>query len=184
MLNIAVIGLGWWGRVLVGLARPSYKLRVVRVADVSPQAQAFAAEHDVLFSSTLDEVLRDSAVQAVVLCTPHTQHAEQIVAAARAGKHVFREKPLSMTRRDVLRAVAAVEQAGVALAVGPEKRFEPPSIGVFGSQGWAEVRDRAHPEAPEGWTLTTCLRGGRMQSVDMPPTPRWARRLIRYPANR
>ena len=117
MLNLAVIGLGWWGRIIVDLARGSEKLRVVRVADVSPQAQAFAAERGLPFSSTLEEVLSDASVQAVVLCTPHTLHTDQIVAAARAGKHVFCEKPLSMTRRDVLRALAAVEEAGVTLAL-------------------------------------------------------------------
>ena len=109
MLNIAVIGLGWWGRILVGLAARSDKLRVVRVADVNPQAQSFAQERELPFSTSFEEVLADPKVQGVVLCTPHSQHTGQIVAAARAGKHVFCEKPLSMTRADVLRAVAAVE---------------------------------------------------------------------------
>ena len=281
MLNIAVIGLGWWGRIIVDLARQSDRLRVVRVADVNPQAAAFAQDRDLPCSASFEDVLRDPKVQAVVLCTPHSQHTDQIVAAAQAGKHVFCEKPLSMTRADVLRAVAAIEKAGVALAVGHEKRFEPPvlevmrllksgalgtplqveanfsqdkflalsadnwrlsgkeapagpmtatgihlldlSIGVFGeaetahcsvrqlgsqltngdtlaalvtfkrgghalisailatpfagrfavygSQGWAEVRDKTHPEAPEGWTLTTQLRGERAVSVDIPPAP-------------
>jgi predicted dehydrogenase len=281
MLNVAVIGLGWWGRTIVDVVRGSSKLRVVRVADLDPKAQAFANERGLPCSATLDEALADPAVQGVVLCTPHTQHTDQIVAVARAGKHVFCEKPLSMTRRDVLRAVAAVQEAGVALAVGHEKRFEPPiievmrllktgvlgtplqveanfsqdkflaldkdnwrlsgveapagpmtatgihlldlSVGVFGpaatvftsvkqlgsgltngdtlaalvtfqrgghalisailatpfagrfavfgSKGWAEVRDKTHPEAPEGWTLTTCLRGGRPQSIDIAPAP-------------
>src|SRR6185437_7837863 len=48
---------------------------------------------------------------------------------------------------------------------------------VFGNRGWAEVRDKAHPEAPEGWTLTTCLRGGRVHSVDLPPAPAVLRNL-------
>lgn len=280
-MNIAVVGLGWWGRIIVQLVRQSDKLRVVRVADVDPQAAGFAAQHGIPFSPAFDAVLADPTVQGVVLCTPHTQHTDQIVAAARSGKHVFCEKPLSMTRREVLRAVAAVQEAGVTLAVGHEKRFEPPiielmrllksgalgtplqveanfsqdkflgldpsnwrlsgaeapagpmtatgihlldlSIGVFGeaetvlarvaqlgsgltngdtlaalvtfrrgghalisailatpfvgrfavfgSQGWAEVRDKTHPEAPEGWTLTTCLRGERALSVDMAPAP-------------
>lgn len=281
MLNIAIVGLGWWGRVLVDLASTSQKLCVVRVADVSPQAQDFARERGLPFSSTFEDVLADPKVQAVVLATPHSQHTAQIIAAARSGRHVFCEKPLSMTRADVLRAVEAVEQAGVALAVGHEKRFEPPilevmrllregvlgtplqveanfsqdkflaldpanwrlsgaeapagpmtatgihlldlAVGVFGeaesvlasvkqlgsgltngdtlaalvrfkrgghalisamlatpfagrfavygSLGWAEVRDKTHPEAPEGWTLTTCLRGQRATSVDLPPAP-------------
>ena len=281
MLNIAVVGLGWWGRTIVDLAGRSDRLRLVRVADVSPQAAQFADQRQLAFSPNFDDVLADPQVQGVVLCTPHTQHTDQIVAAARAGKHVFCEKPLSMTRVDVLRAVAAVTEAGVALAVGHEKRFEPPivelmrllqsgalgtplqveanfsqdkflslasdnwrlsgteapagpmtatgihlldlSIGVFGpaanvltrvaqlgsgltngdtlaalvtfrggghalisailatpfagrfavygSKGWAEVRDKTHPEAPEGWTLTTCLRGGPAVAVEMAPAP-------------
>ena len=73
-----------------------------------------------------EEALKDPAVQGVVLCTPHTQHADQIVAAANAKKHVFCEKPLSLNRADVLRAVKACSQNEVALAVGHEKRFEPP----------------------------------------------------------
>ncbi|MDM0037309.1 Gfo/Idh/MocA family oxidoreductase [Variovorax sp. J22P271] len=281
MLNVAVIGLGWWGRIIVDLLASSEKLRVVQVADVSPLAESFATERGIRFSTGFDEVLKDPNVQGVVLCTPHSQHTRQIVEAARAGKHVFCEKPLSMTRADVLEAVAAVESAGVALAVGHEKRFEPPilevmrlvkagalgtplqveanfsqdkflaldssnwrlsgkeapagpmtatgihlldlAVGVFGeadtvhvsvkqlgspltngdtlaalvtfkrgghalisailatpfagrfavygSAGWAEVRDKTHPEAPEGWTLTTCLRGEPAKSVDIAPAP-------------
>ncbi len=52
-------------------------------------------------------------MQGLVLCTPHSQHTDQIVAAAASGKHVFCEKPLSMTRSGVLRAIEAVDRAGV-----------------------------------------------------------------------
>ena len=45
----------------------------------------------------LDDVLRDDAVDAVILCTPHRFHTDQIIAAAAHGKHVFCEKPLSTT---------------------------------------------------------------------------------------
>ena len=213
-----------------------------------------------------------------MLCTPHTQHADQIVAAANAKKHVFCEKPLSLNRADVLRAVKACSQNEVALAVGHEKRFEPPiqelvrlakagelgtllqieanfsqdkflsltadnwrmsekeapagpmtatgihlldlSVGLlgpaqqvyarvrqlgsrlvngdtlgilvthksganslisavlatpfdgrfalYGNKGWAEVRDKAHPEAPQGWTLTTSFRGAEKKIHGIP----------------
>src|SRR5204863_7668839 len=215
----------------------------------------------------------------VVLCTPHTQHTEQIVRAANAKKHVFCEKPLSLSRKDVLRAVETCNQNGVKLAVGHEKRFEPPiqelmrmvksgelgtplqieanfvqdkflslpadnwrlsnkeapagpmtatgihlldlSVGVFGpadrvfasvktlgsqlvngdtlgilvnfksggnallsailatpfdgrfavycNKGWVEVRDKAHPEAPQGWTLTVHRRGGEKTAQEFLP---------------
>ena len=278
-LAIAVVGLGWWGRVIVPLAKTSAKLRVVAVADPDPAAAGFAAQHNVPLAKSFEALLRNREVGGVVLCTPHTLHADQIAAAAQAGKHVFCEKPLSLSRKDVLRAVQACNDHRVALAVGHEKRFEPPiqelmrmvkagelgtplqieanfvqdkflslppdnwrlssteapagpmtatgihlldlSIGamgpaervfasvrtlgsrltngdtlgilvnfrsggnallsavlatpfdgrfaLYGSQGWAEVRDKAHPEAPRGWTLTTHLRGNEKELREYPP---------------
>src|SRR5256885_1911457 len=97
-LNVAVAGLGWWGRVIAPLAKTSAKLRVVRVADPAPAAGEFAASQGIPLSGKLDEALADPQVQAVVLCTPHTLHTEQIIAAASAKKHVFCEKPLSLSR--------------------------------------------------------------------------------------
>ena len=280
MLNVAVVGMGWWGKIIVPLIAKSEKLKVAKVVEVNPTAVAdFASEHRVEVVSDFSAVLADPTIQGVVLCTPHTQHTDQIVAAARAGKHIYCEKPLSMTRADVLRAVEAVNTAKVALAVGHERRFEPPiielmkvvksgelgiplqveanfsqdkflslpadnwrlsgkeapagpmtatgihlldlSVGIFGeadrvfasvkqlgsqlvngdtlailvsfktgghalisailatpfegrfavycNKGWIEVRDKTHPEAPEGWVLTKTLRGGVRTSVEYPP---------------
>src|SRR5207244_7549595 len=73
-----------------------------------------------------EDAVKDPNVQGVVLCTPHTLHTDQIIKAASAKKHVFCEKPLSLSRADVLRAVKACNDNRVALAVGHEKRFEPP----------------------------------------------------------
>ena len=83
------------------------KLRVVRVADPAPAAAEFARAQELPLSKDLDDALRDPQVQGVVLCTPHTLHTDQIVRAANAKKHVFCEKPLAMSRADVLKSVAA-----------------------------------------------------------------------------
>jgi predicted dehydrogenase len=274
MLKVAVIGLGWWGRTIVPLLADSGKLRVVRAVDANPAA----AIEDIPFSRDYGQALGDPSVQGVVLCTPHSLHTGQIVQAAQAGKHVFCEKPLSMSRNDVLRAVAACNENRVVLAVGHEKRFEPPvqevfrllkagelgtplqieanfsqdkflslppdnwrisgkeapagpltatgihlldlSVGVFGpakrvfasvrqlgsalangdtlavladfghghslisavlatpfdgrfavygSRGWVEVRDKAHPEDPQGWILTKQIRGRGKSVTEYPP---------------
>ena len=93
-LGIAVVGLGWWGRVIVPLAKTSAKLRVVAAADPDPAAAEFAAREQVPLSRSYEEVLRNPQVQGLVLCTPHTLHTDQIVSAAKAKKHVFCEKPL------------------------------------------------------------------------------------------
>lgn len=228
MLDVAVVGLGWWGRIVVSLLAGSRRLRV-----------------------------------------------------ARAGRHVFCEMPLALTRADAQRALTARESAGVVLGVGHERRYEPGiaelrrllaageigrplqieanfsqdkfpdmpsdnwrlspaeapggplsatgihlvdlSVSIFGqpeqafasvrqlgnhlvngdtlgapltfrdgghaplsailatpfdgrfaaygSKGWFEVRDKAHPEQPEGWMLTHCARGGRPQRRETPPAP-------------
>ena len=62
---------------------------------------------------------------AVILSTPHKHHAAQIVAAAKAGKHVFCEKPLCTTAREMDAVIEAVTAARVQLGIGHERRFEP-----------------------------------------------------------
>ena len=230
---------------------------------------------------TLEAALADPKVAAVILCTPHSTHCEQIVAVAKAGKHVFCEKPFCMSTAEVTRALAAVSAAGVTVGVGHERRFETPvadlmrladsgalgtllqvegnfsqdkfiglaadnwrlsakeapagpltatgihmldlairflgpgqdvlarvrqlgsplvngdtlgvlmthksganslisailatpfmgRFAVYGSQGWAEIWDRNHPESPQGWIVRTKLRGGEVQTKEYPPMP-------------
>jgi predicted dehydrogenase len=278
MVNAALVGLGWWGRTILKLLQGNAKLRIVKTVDVSDEAAAVAREHGVAFTRDLDAALADPAVEAVILCTPHSQHTRQIVRAANAKKHVFCEKPLSLSRADVEQAVAACNANGVALAVGHERRFEPPlleiqrlvtsgalgtvlqieanfsqnlflalkpdnwrvssteapagpltatgihmldlSVGlcgpvkrvlanvrrlgsnlangdtlailvdfesganalisailatpfdgrfaVYGTKGWAEVRDKSHPQEPKGWWLLKSVEAGKVETVDYP----------------
>ncbi len=72
-----------------------------------------------------EAALADPAIDAVVLATPHTQHTDQIIAAAAAGKHVFTEKPLGVNAAAAARAAAACAAAGVTLSVGYNWRFQP-----------------------------------------------------------
>src|SRR5258706_9960424 len=120
-LGVAVVGLGWWGRTIVPLLKGSDKLRAVVGVDVQPMSDV-----GIPVETDFAKALNYPGVEGVILCTPHTQHTEQIVRAAAAGKHVFCEKPLSLTRADVIKAVQACALNGVALAVGHEKRFQPP----------------------------------------------------------
>jgi predicted dehydrogenase len=129
MFNVAVVGLGWWGMTIVSVLRASTKVRVTKAVEVDAASAAdFGAQHGIPVVSDFPDVLRDPSIEGVVVCTPHTRHTDQIVAAAQAGKHVFCEKPLSMTRADVVRAVDAVNANKVALAVVHEPRFEPPIL--------------------------------------------------------
>jgi predicted dehydrogenase len=123
-----MIGLGWWGKKMVSVIQGhSSELRIVRA--VEPQidsVRAFAEEQGIPVSANYEDALNDEAVQAVILATPHSLHEAQIEAAVRAGKHIFCEKPLALTRRGAERAVAACRDAGLVLGMGHERRFEPP----------------------------------------------------------
>ena len=127
MLDAAIVGLGRWGQNLVDAVQgKSDRLRFVRAVVRNPASCAeYAAARGLAVGTDLAAALADPAVQAVVLATPHSLHAAQIVAAAAAGKPVFCEKPLALTRADAARATAACARAGVALAVGHDKRFWP-----------------------------------------------------------
>ncbi|MCB4768753.1 Gfo/Idh/MocA family oxidoreductase [Ancylobacter sp. Lp-2] len=127
MLNVAIIGLGRWGQTLVAsVQEKSDLLRFTTGATGSrAKAEAFAAGAGITLKDSYEEVLADPAVEAVVLATPHLQHAAQIEAAARAGKHVFVEKPFTMSKASAEAAVAASEAAGITLALGHNRRFHP-----------------------------------------------------------
>jgi predicted dehydrogenase len=125
MINAAIIGLGRWGQNLVNSVQgKSAKIRFVRGAVRHPEAaQEFAATQGFELSTSLDEVLADKRVQAVVLATPHSTHVGQIVACAQAGRPVFCEKPLALSTAEARRATEACAKAGVVLGVGQDKRF-------------------------------------------------------------
>jgi predicted dehydrogenase len=127
MIDAAIVGLGRWGKTLVEAVQgKSGRLRFTRAVSRSPDAHRdFAATHRLEFTGDLEAALTDRSIDAVVLATPHSLHCEQIVAAAAAGKHVFCEKPLCLTKAEAERAIAACEAEEVVLGVGTDKRFFP-----------------------------------------------------------
>jgi predicted dehydrogenase len=127
MIRAAIVGLGNWGQRLVdAVDRQSNRIRFVAgVTRTVAKAADFAAARGFPLGDDYAAVLADPAVDAVVLATPHSQHCEQIVRAAAAGKHVYTEKPLTLDRASAERATAACRDAGVVMAVGFNRRFRP-----------------------------------------------------------
>jgi predicted dehydrogenase len=127
MINAAIVGIGWWGqKIVTAVQGKSTRMRFIRGVSKEPDdVRDFAARHNIALSTELNDVLADPRVEAVVLATPHSLHTQQIVACAQAGKAVFCEKPLALTRADAVRAVEACKQAGVLLGIGTNKRFWP-----------------------------------------------------------
>jgi len=127
MIDAGIVGLGWWGNVLVeSVQGRSDRIRFVHgVARDPASKQEIARRHGLALSPTLAAMLADPAVQAVVLATPHSLHRAEIEAVAAAGKPVFCEKPLTLTAADAVAAVGAARTAGTLLAVGHNRRFLP-----------------------------------------------------------
>lgn len=127
MINAAIVGLGWWGRVLTDVVQgKSEAIRVVAgQTRTRSKAEGYAGEKGFRLLDSYEEVLADPEVEAVLLATPHSAHRDQVIAAAAAGKHVFVEKPLSLTLSDARAALDAVESAGVSFGIGFNRRFSP-----------------------------------------------------------
>lgn len=126
MLRTAIVGLGSWGRELVESARGSSLLRYTAACTRSPaKVEGFCREHGMALAASFDAVLDDPRIDAVVLATPNSLHAAQVMRAAQAGKHIFVEKPFALDRASARAALAAVKKAGVVLGVGFNRRFHP-----------------------------------------------------------
>jgi predicted dehydrogenase len=125
MIDAAIVGLGRWGRTLVDAVQgKSDKLCFTCAVSRNPdRIRDFAGRHRLELVGDLSQVLADPTIGAVVLATPHSLHCEQVIVAAQAGKAVFCEKPLTLTKTEAARAIEACRKAGVVLGVGTDKRF-------------------------------------------------------------
>ena len=147
MLDVAIIGLGWWGKILTQTLAESSKIRVTRLFDLDEQGRKFADEAGVPFAGSFEEVLGDDGIDAVILATPHSFHESQIIAVSGAGKHVFCEKPLCLNRDSALRAIDAVTRSGVKIGIGHERRYEPPIMDAMDMARAGELGKLMHVEA-------------------------------------
>ncbi len=127
MLNTAIVGLGWWGKTLVKAAKDfGAPLRFTRGVSLEPDTvRDFAAEYKLALGTSLDEVIADPSIEAVVLATPHSKHPAQVKAIAAAGKHIYCEKPFALSKAEAAAMLEAVKRAGVVIGVGHHFRLMP-----------------------------------------------------------
>ncbi len=115
-MGLLVVGTGFFGARRAAAARLTSKLRLVAVADRDPaSAERVAARLGVVAVPDLAVGLESGGVDAVVIATPHADHAEAVRMALEAGKHVLCEKPLATTAEDAAAMVRACDAAGVQL---------------------------------------------------------------------
>src|ERR1700687_1919356 len=126
MFRMAIVGVGRWGMTQVNSTAGSPMLRFTAANTRTRQtAEAFCREKSLRWTADLEDILRDHAIDAVILATPHSQHPDQVIRAAAAGTHVFVEKPFALTLGEADQMLEAADKAGIVLAVGFNRRFHP-----------------------------------------------------------
>ncbi len=126
-LRFGLIGAGRIGPVHAEtLAFRVPQAQLVAIADLNPQAANSVAGRCNIprVLSSGEEIIADPEIDAVAICSPTDTHADLIVAASQAGKHIFCEKPISLSLKEIDRSMAAVDAAGIKLQVGFNRRFD------------------------------------------------------------
>ena len=151
-VRVGLAGLGRMGRIhaanLSGRC-PSAQLACVFDADADVARRA-GEQFGVPWVKSYEDILADGAVDAVAIAAPTGTHAEFCVRAARAGKHIFCEKPISLDRQATVGTIDAVIGAGVMFQAGFHRRFDP---------DWAAAADRIQAgELGDVYLFRTSLR--------------------------
>ena len=170
ILACAFVGTGWWGAELARAAASlPDRIRIAGFLSLDEaECRKLSGQHGGEVFSSLDQILSSASVDAVVLATPHSQHAAQAIAVAEAGKHVFVEKPMGLSVAECDRVVKAVADAGVVLGVGFNRRTAP--LAIKAKAAFASVREpktllyRINAGVvPAGhWLLDDAEGGGRL----------------------
>lgn len=130
-LNVALVGCGIISEQHIrAYSQHAGRARIITCCDPdSTKATQRASEvGEARAVTSFDEVLRDPEVNAVEICTPHHLHAEAVIAAARAGKHVLCQKPLANTLEECDAMIAATREAGVVLYYGESNHTMPAAV--------------------------------------------------------
>lgn len=127
-LTLAIIGCGRIGKMHVENILKNFPAVTIKAVVDSEINQAWTKERNiqhVYSKEEIDKVLQDKEIEAVLIAASSSEHVTLIKKAAAAGKHIFCEKPIAFTPDNIQQAIDAVQQAGVKLQVGFNRRFDP-----------------------------------------------------------
>ena len=130
MINAAIAGLGWWGQHVVRSLAGSEHLRIVKAVETNAARAAFAAEHGLQFAGDLANALADPAIDAVILCTPHAVHTEQVLACAAAREACLLREAARLDARRCGALGGGLRRRRRVLGIGHERRYEPAIVEV------------------------------------------------------
>ncbi len=123
-VRLAIVGLGRWAKVLTRASAKSPKFKIVAGFSRSPEKrEAFQIEMGVPAAATMEAILADASIEGVILTVPNEQHLPMAALVAKAGKHVYTEKPIASTLVEGLQIAALEEKYGITVTVGHSARL-------------------------------------------------------------
>jgi len=127
-VKIGIVGLGRWARTLTEAVQHSKRLKLVAAYGVSPEERRtyqheFGDRFGIRVTPDLPTLLADPAIEGAILTVPNEHHLPVAAEVAKAGKHVYTEKPIANTVEDGLRIAALEKQYGVTVTVGHSARL-------------------------------------------------------------
>jgi predicted dehydrogenase len=170
-LGLLVVGVGFLGAQRAAAAAASRRTRLVAVCDRdATRASEVARRLGTIRIDEYDKAIADPAVDAVVIATPHSDHAHQVRIALEAGKHVLCEKPLAVDADDAHALASLADARGLRLATGLNHRFYPPvrdALALVASSSLgrietvrAEIGHKATPQFLASWHADVSRSGG------------------------
>ena len=174
-LGYAIVGLGQYGlNVIIPQFANCAHSRLAAVVSGDPaKAHRVAAEHGLPESAiysyeTFDQIRDNPDVDIVYVCLPNSMHAEYVIRAARAGKHVMCEKPMAVSAAECVRMIAACKAANRKLMIGYRCHFEPFNLeamrlarsGAAGKLRYVRSEHGFNQGDPAKWRLKRALAGG------------------------
>lgn len=123
-IKVGIVGLGRWAKVLTRAASKSQQLKIVAGFSRSEEKRlAFQQEMGVAAAADMKSLLSDPEIKGVILTVPNEQHLPVATEVAKAGKHVYTEKPIASTLEDGLAIEALEKQYGITVTVGHSARL-------------------------------------------------------------
>lgn len=168
-VGVGVVGLGRIGRLHAEILKLKVSnAELVAVSDVIESiARSVGERLSVKWYIEYERMLRDPKVEAIIISTPTFLHKDMIIKAAEEGKHIFVEKPLTVTTQEAKEVISAIRKYGVKLQVGYNRRFDyayqkaksDVDKGKIG-RPIAFISIARDPGAPPGWAADPKLSGG------------------------
>ncbi len=125
-IKVAVAGSGRIGKIHIENILERFPgVDLALVADQSPEAEKYIKGKGLNYAAEFDAIIKNSEIDAVIICSPTDTHANFVEQAAKAGKHIFCEKPLDLSLDQVVKTLQVVEGSKVKLMLGFNRRFDP-----------------------------------------------------------